>query len=188
MKLYTGGGDHGRTGLSGGRRIAKDHDQMVALGDVDELNATIGLAVAGCADASMAELLRAVQQDLLRIGAGLGQESETPATAGIDSSAIGRLERWIDAAVTEAGPLRSFLLPGGCESAARLHLARTVCRRAERSVVRASGGGSVDPIILVYLNRLGDWLFALARVANRRAGVEEACWSGRADGRQTPES
>ncbi len=188
MKLYTGRGDHGRTGLFGGRRIAKDHDQVAACGDVDELNATIGLAAVACADAAMAEPLRAVQRDLFLIGAALARESDTPVAARIDSSAIGRLEHWIDAADAEAGPLRNFILPGGCEPAARLHVARTVCRRAERSVVRAAHGGTVDPNILVYLNRLGDWLFALARVANRRAGIEDSLWSGRTGDRGTPES
>ncbi|MBN1514450.1 MAG: cob(I)yrinic acid a,c-diamide adenosyltransferase [Phycisphaerae bacterium] len=188
MKLYTGGGDHGRTGLFGGRRVAKDHDQVAACGDVDELNAAIGLAAVACTDAALAEPLRAVQRDLFLIGAALACESDMPVTARIDSAAAARLEHWIDAADAEAGPLRNFILPGGCEPAARLHVARTVCRRAERSVVRAAHGGTVDPGILVYLNRLGDWLFALARVANRRAGIEDSLWSGRTGGRETPES
>jgi cob(I)alamin adenosyltransferase len=186
MKLYTGGGDHGQTGLYGGRRLSKDHDQVAAYGDVDELNAAVGMAAAACADPELADWLHTVQRELFHIGATLASEPDATPAVRIEASAIPRLEQWIDAAAAETGPLKNFILPGGSEPAARLHLARTVCRRAERSVVRLAHGIAVDPNILVYLNRLGDWLFALARVANRRAAVEDVPWSGRGNGRQTP--
>ncbi len=177
MKLYTRTGDAGQTGLFRGGRLSKDHDRVVAYGDVDELNAVLGLAVCACDDPAMADQLRTVQSDLFTIGAELASASDAALPRAIEREAVDRLEQWIDRASAETDPLASFIVPGGCELAARLHLARTVCRRAERSVVRVSRAVATDMHILMYLNRLSDWLFALARVANRRSGVADVVWS-----------
>jgi cob(I)alamin adenosyltransferase len=176
MCLYTGTGDKGRTGLPGGGRVAKDHLLMVVQGDIDELNAAVGLAEAACQEAGLSQQLRSVQADLFVIGAQLAAGEAAAMTHRIEPEAVERIEKWIDAASAEAGPLRHFILPGGVEVAARLHVARAVCRRAERSVVRLARETRMQPLLLVYLNRLSDLLFALARSADRRAGREETIW------------
>lgn len=167
-RIYTRGGDGGETGLGDGSRVPKDHPRVIAYGEVDELNSVIGLARA--AGAPEPELLRRVQNDLFDVGADLcvppGDGDLTKSALRIAPGHGERLEREIDRLNERLEPLRSFVLPGGSPGAAWLHLARTVCRRAERSVVTLMGSEAVGPAVLVYLNRLSDLLFVLARVAN----------------------
>jgi cob(I)alamin adenosyltransferase len=197
MKIYTKTGDKGETGLFGGQRVSKAHVRVDAYGEVDELNSIIGLAVARLgADGvdDIAARLTAVQSELFTIGANLA--TPAPEDGGrpnsyippLDPERIGEMERWIDEAETELEPLTNFILPGGAEAAARLHLARTVCRRAERRVIRLADDAHIDDGVIVYLNRLSDYLFTLARLVNRRAGVADVPWQGGARKEREPES
>lgn len=176
MKLYTKGGDDGTTGLFGGTRVPKNDARVAAYGDVDELNASIGQAMAGGADEATANRLRDIQSDLFLLGAQLATPENVEKNRRVDGGHIAQLEQWIDSAVAETKSLKHFVLPGGCETAAALHLARTVCRRAERATVTLAQRESVDGLIVVYLNRLSDLLFALARRANEKAGVTDIPW------------
>ena len=182
VKIYTKTGDDGETGLFGGGRVPKDDTRVQAYGDVDELNAAIGMALA-CEPASLeSAALEAIQRDLFAIGGQLASPdpakvAKALAKAKLADARIGELERAIDQFDTELEALTAFILPGGTAKAASLHFARTVCRRAERSVVALRRhGGAVPPVILVYLNRLSDWLFTLARVANHRAHHPDRIW------------
>ena len=181
MKIYTKTGDRGETALFGGGRVPKDHPRVSAYGDVDELNSSIGAAMA-CAPVEFeASLLEAVQRDLFAIGGRLASpEPEKVAKALVKAviadQRVGELESAIDRADTEIAPLKAFVLPSGTPKAAAFHLARTVCRRAERSVVALHHAEGVPPVILTYLNRLSDLLFTLARLANHRAGVADRTW------------
>ncbi len=179
MKLYTKVGDKGETGLFGGEIVRKDHPRVVAYGEIDETNAAMGLAVEAVGDESIADRLRAVQSDLFTLGAILATPKPSRHTPVLTDEMIKRLEGWIDEADGEAPELTSFILPGGCESSARLHLARTICRRAERTVagvlVHPCGEG-IDGRVLIYLNRVSDWLFALARLVNHRRCVKDIIW------------
>ena len=183
MKIYTRTGDRGETGLFGGGRVPKNHARVAAYGDVDELNAAIGVARALEPEPFAAGLLEAVQRDLFAIGGHLASPDpikvETAlAKAALPGDRIRALEAAIDEAEDALPPLERFVLPGGTPKAAALHVARTVCRRAERSVVGLSreGGAEVPPPILVYLNRLSDLLFVLARRANAEAGRPDVAW------------
>ena len=181
MKIYTRTGDAGSTGLFGGGRVPKDHIRVEAYGDVDELNAAIGMARAVEMMPRIDEVLVPIQRDLFAIGALLAtpdrEKMETQlAKARIDDSRIAELERAVDDAEEELEPLRSFILPGGTPKAAALHVARTVCRRAERHVVRLQHEEELPPLAVIYLNRLSDLLFTLARLANCRAGAGEVTW------------
>ena len=182
MKIYTRTGDDGTTGLIGGRRVAKSDLAIDCYGTVDELNAAIGFAaVAGVAPAALAPKLKAVQNDLFVIGSHLASPADADRAGNVplpplDESIADRLEFEIDAAEPQLAPLRQFILPGGGESSARLHLARTVCRRAERLVVELAAHRPVPPLIVRYLNRLSDWLFVQARWCNRQQGVEDVPW------------
>lgn len=187
MRIYTRTGDRGETGLFGGQRVGKDHVRVDAYGEVDELNAVVGLAVVQLRAEGMDELarrLQVVQADLFTLGAHLA--TPAPEDGGRESSYIpalpeervAEMEAWIDAADAELEPLRSFILPGGGEAAARLHLARTVCRRAERRVIALAREARVPEAQVVYLNRLSDLLFTLARLANHRSGVGDVAWAG----------
>ena len=181
FKIYTRTGDQGGTALFGGGRVGKDHPRVEAYGDVDELNAALGLARAIELMPRIDEVLAPVQQDLFAIGALLATPDhermrEQLAKARIDAERIAELERAIDACEQELEPLRSFILPAGTPKAAALHVARTVCRRAERRVVALSQAVELPELVIVYLNRLSDLLFMLARVANRRAGAVEVTW------------
>ncbi len=169
-RIYTRTGDGGQTGLADGRRVRKSSARIVAIGDVDELNSHIGLVRALAEDSAVAEVLEAVQHRLFDLGAVL-------AGAGrCESLDVGRLEVEIDRWNGRLAPLRTFILPGGSPAAAQCHLARAVCRRAERSVVALACREPVPPRVLRYLNRLSDLLFVLARGFNRSAGVRESPW------------
>ena len=178
MKIYTRTGDTGETSLFGGTRVQKSDPRVDAYGDVDELNACLGLARASGADAEIeAELLR-LQRDLFALGAQLADPGEklaarvTKAVLGDDD--VARLEQVIDRLEAELAPLRRFILAGGSPAGAALHVARAVCRRAERRMVALEP--AVDTVLLRYVNRLSDLLFVLARVVNRRAGAPETEW------------
>lgn len=183
MKIYTRKGDEGDTSLFGGKRVAKSETRVAAYGSVDELNSWLGMVVAAL-PAQLAEWsdpLTDIQSDCFTIGALLAAPASGSAKPehipDLPASRVDDLESWIDRLDEELQPLRSFILPGGSRSAAALHLARTVCRRAERSVVALSRDESVDPLVLSYLNRLSDLLFTLARAANARLGVADVEWS-----------
>ena len=181
LKIYTRTGDRGETGLFGGARVAKDDARVEAYGDVDELNSVLGVAVAQL-DGELAEGLRAVQTELFTLGARLATPApedggrDNPWIPRLDPARVAELEAWIDRAEEELEPLQNFVLPGGSPAAAALHLARTVCRRAERRVVSLARAATIEEGVVVYLNRLSDLLFTLARLANRRAGVADVPW------------
>lgn len=182
MKLYTKTGDDGTTGLFGGDRIAKSSARVDAYGTVDETNAAIGVARAARCEPAVDDVLAGIQKDLFALGAELacvpGREARLP-TALLGDADIARLERAIDEADAACAPLRAFILPGGSPLAAALHLARTVCRRAERAVL-AMDDAPPRSALVIYLNRLSDLLFALARRANALAGVADVPWEPRA--------
>ena len=181
MKIYTKTGDAGDTGLFGGGRVPKDDPRVEAYGDVDELNATLGMARAVEPMPSIDEVLVPVQRDLFSLGAllatpDLEKMHNHLAKANIDDQRIKGLEHAIDECERELEPLRAFIIPGGSRKGAMLHVARTVCRRAERRVVRLQHDVEIPSIVVVYLNRLSDLLFMLARVANVRTGAGEVTW------------
>ncbi len=181
MKIYTRTGDRGQTSLFGGGRVPKNHIRVEAYGSVDELNATLGMAVSVMMDSEMKEHLIQVQQDLFNLGASLatpGAEdgSATPSIPPLPLSRIEQMEAWIDAAAGETPELKSFVLPGGTQGGAALHMARTQCRRAERVAVRLAEEEAVAPGLIPYLNRLSDLLFAFARLENFRAGESDVLW------------
>jgi cob(I)alamin adenosyltransferase len=179
MKIYTKTGDDGSTGLIGGSRVRKSDPRIDCYGTVDELNAAVGLAAVTC-DPSIRPNLLAVQNDLFVIGSHLAApDGRIPVNSNwpsLDDAIITRLEMQIDTAEAELAPLRQFILPGGSETAARLHFARTVCRRAERLLVEFSLDRPVSSLVLTYLNRLSDWLFVHARLSNQLAGVADVPW------------
>lgn len=178
MKIYTKTGDKGQTGLVGGSRVSKDSARIHAIGDVDELNACIGLARLVPAEENVDDLLRRIQNWLFDLGA----ELATPPDSKYVNQSIGEtqtkmLEESIDAQTEQLPPLRAFILPGGTEAAARLHHCRSVCRRAERSMLALHARDPLRPETLVFVNRLSDWLFLAARTANRAACVEDVKWN-----------
>lgn len=179
MRLYTGVGDRGATALFDGATVPKDDPRVAVYGDVDELNAAVGLARAAGLPGDLDEMAAAVQRDLFAIGARLADPrsriSERVTKARIGRADVERLEGWIDAVDGALPPLRSFILPGGGPPGAALHQARAVCRRAERAIV-GLGVDAVDPELLRYVNRLSDLLFALARAVNHRSGAAEVEW------------
>jgi cob(I)alamin adenosyltransferase len=181
MKIYTRTGDQGDTGLFGGGRVPKDHPRVAAYGDVDELNSAIGVVRAVAEQNFFDQLLESVQRDLFAIGGHLATPDPDRVRKALDkatlsAASITEFERIMDQADQELPPLRAFILPAGTRIAAALHLARTVCRRAERSVVHLAHTNTVPELFLVYLNRLSDLLFTLARLANSRDGVGDATW------------
>jgi cob(I)alamin adenosyltransferase len=183
-KIYTRTGDKGDTGLVGGRRVSKDSPRIWAYGTVDELNSAIGLARAFNARkktgfaAKLDHVLAQIQNDLFDLGAGLATLPEDRQTGmpSIGKQHITKLERLMDDLIAELGPLQEFILPGGSETAAALHLARTICRRAERFCVRLTRSERIGEQIVPYLNRLSDALFVLARWANKKQKVREIFW------------
>jgi cob(I)alamin adenosyltransferase len=181
MKIYTKTGDKGDTGLFGGGRVPKNHPRVEAYGDVDELNATLGVALATQPMPRIDEILAPIQQDLFAIGALLATPKlekmrEHLEKARIDEARIAELERAIDGGDDELEPLKAFVMPGGTPKAAALHVSRTVCRRAERRVVELAADTEIPQVVIIYLNRLSDLLFTLARVANKRGGSAEVTW------------
>lgn len=178
-RIYTKTGDKGKTGLIGGKRVGKDSLRIAAIGDVDELNAALGFAASLEPDSETTALIRPVQSDLFSLGAALASP-ESVSRSRLEK-ATGRLERVIDALEEGVEPLRNFVLPGGSPAGACLHWARAVCRRAERAVVGLSRAEPVPPEAVTYLNRLSDFLFVLARTANKRSNVEEVKWSAETD-------
>ncbi|HUB27744.1 MAG TPA: cob(I)yrinic acid a,c-diamide adenosyltransferase [Tepidisphaeraceae bacterium] len=179
MKIYTKTGDDGTTGLIGGRRVRKSDARIECIGAVDELNAAIGLAVV-TASTESGQRLRAVQNELFVIGSHLAVPEATAVPAHlppIDETMVGRLEMEIDAAESKLPPLKNFILPGGGETAARLHMARTICRDAERCLAAFAEDRPVPAMILTYLNRLSDWLFVQARLENFIRGIADIPWN-----------
>ena len=176
MKIYTKTGDAGETGLFGGPRVRKDHARIEAFGTVDELNSELGIVRAQPAAAAFDVLLRRVQCELFDLGAQLA--TPDPAEERITARHVDAFEAEIDRLEAELEPLKCFILPAGTPLAAALHVARTVCRRSERRVVTlaAQPGTTIPANAIEYLNRLGDLLFVMARVANRRAGLADDPW------------
>jgi cob(I)alamin adenosyltransferase len=179
VKIYTKTGDSGETALLGGTRVSKAVPRVAAYGDVDELNAWLGLVRAARPGDRLAAMLDRIQRDLFAIGARLADPSggvtDRVTKTAVTVEDVARLEAWIDQIEAELPPLRRFILAGGSPAAASLHVARTVCRRAERAVV-GLGRDAIEPDLLVYLNRLSDLLFVMARAANHQDGVAESEW------------
>lgn len=186
-RLYTRKGDGGETVLFDGTPVRKDDDRVRAYGAVDELNAQVGMAAAMARRRSgeegmqsLHERLVVIQHELFAVGAELATPSDSPKRGrvpAVTGKQAGRLEAWIDEASAAAGPLREFVLPGGDELACQLHVCRTVCRRAERRVVKSGAREPVNPQVLAYVNRLSDLFFAWARMVNHAAGVGDQVWA-----------
>lgn len=178
MKIYTKTGDAGDTSLFDGTRVSKTDPRVVAYGEVDELQAAVGLAAATGLDTELSDMCVALQRDLFALGAQLADPAHRIAPRVtkiiINDDSIARLEGWIDALEAGLPPLRHFILAGGAPSGAALHLARAVCRRAERATLLL--GDAVAPVVRIYLNRLSDLLFVMARAANHRASIPEIEW------------
>lgn len=188
MKIYTKAGDGGDTSLFGGERVAKDAPRVEAYGTLDELNACLGMVLAslGADPAALHAPLGRIQAELFDLGAELAtppvraEDRLAARLARVSATEVEALEALIDRFEAQLSPLRSFILPGGTATAAALHLARTVARRAERRVVSLAAHEPVNPELLRYMNRLSDLLFVLARAANRAAGVDDVPWTARA--------
>jgi cob(I)alamin adenosyltransferase len=178
MKIYTKTGDKGDTSLFGGQRVPKDAMRIEAYGTVDELNSVLGIVLAENTSDRIAEILTSIQNHLFILGADLAtpRSSDSKSIKRVQAKDAHALEKVIDALELCLKPLRSFVLPGGSPVAARIHFARTICRRAERAVVRLSRNEDIGESITIYLNRLSDLLFVLARYANHVAGVQETKW------------
>jgi cob(I)alamin adenosyltransferase len=181
VKIYTRTGDAGSTALFGGGRVSKDHIRVIAYGDVDELNSVIGLVRATAPVGFEDALLESIQRDLFSIGGHLATPDPDKVRAALEKATLSadrvtEFERVIDAADRALAPLTAFVLPAGSQKAAVFHLARTVCRRAERQVVHLATQETVPELFLIYLNRLSDLLFTLARLANQQSGVGDVTW------------
>jgi cob(I)alamin adenosyltransferase len=178
MKIYTTTGDDGTTGLVGAGRVRKDSPRIEAIGVVDELNASLGWALVGLSDHALAALLGEAQSRLFDLGAELACDpNDRHRLEALSIEDVEQLETAIDQMEAELEPLKQFILPGGCESAARLHLARTVCRRAERAVLRVQP--APREVVMTYLNRMSDFLFVAARTCNARSDVKDIKWIAR---------
>ena len=175
-RIYTRGGDAGETSLGDGTRVSKLDERIAAYGTVDELNSVLGVALAGPCPDHIREVLARVQNELFDLGADLSVPLEREGRLRVTQPLVDRLEDECDAFNAELPELRSFVLPGGSETSAVLHLARTVCRRAEREALVAASEHDVNPLVLVYLNRFSDLLFILARAANAADGPDEPVW------------
>jgi cob(I)alamin adenosyltransferase len=176
MKIYTKTGDAGETGLFGGGRVPKDDPRVRAYGDVDEVNAAIGFAAALEPPQFEADALQTIQRDLFTIGAELATPDRSKQRAALAGDQVSALEQLIDRHEATLAPLKNFILPGGTVKAAAFHLARTTCRRAERSVVTLARAQQLNPLIIHYLNRLSDLLFVLARAVNKQARRPDITW------------
>jgi cob(I)alamin adenosyltransferase len=179
VKIYTKTGDAGETSLFDNSRVSKADTRVGAYGEVDELNAALGVARAAGLDDDLARAIETIQKELFAVGARLADPAKRISgrvdKAAVQESDVERLEQTIDRLEGELTPLRRFILPGGTLPGALLHMCRTICRRAERRVV-GLGPDAVEPIVIVYLNRLSDLLFVMARAANHRAGAAETEW------------
>lgn len=181
-KIYTKSGDQGETGLGTGERVPKTDLRIAAYGAVDELNSMLGVCRTSELPEAIAAMLTSIQNDLFDVGADLcvpessaSQSADVPMPLRVQASQVTRLENWIDAANDRLTPLTSFILPGGTTSAAYLHLARAVCRRVERDVCQLMARDAINPNVMIYLNRLSDLLFVLARVSNNN-GQTDVLW------------
>jgi len=186
VKIYTKTGDGGETSLFGAGRVSKAHARVEAYGSVDELNSTLAWAVAHVADEQIGQRLAAMQHDLFALGAELASPPppdgrRRPDTPSLPIARVAEMESWMDEAEGELPELRAFVLPGGTPGAAALHLSRTVCRRAERSVVRLAEDEAVSEDVVRYLNRLSDLLFTFARLENHRSGTPDIEWKKERD-------
>jgi cob(I)alamin adenosyltransferase len=182
-RVYTRTGDDGTTALGGGQRVPKDSIRIAAYGTVDELNSQIGVAVAAGVGEAIGPSLAAIQNELFHLGSDLSileEDKSRRPVPGIESRHVDALEALMDRLSEELSPLENFVLPGGCPSAAALHVARTVCRRAERLVIALSRKEAVGPFAIRYLNRLSDALFVMARHENKRRGAQDVLWNSRA--------
>jgi len=175
-RIYTRGGDGGKTSLGDGSRVSKLDGRIAAYGAVDELNAALGVVLAGDLPDELRPVLRRVQNELFDVGADLCVPAGVEGRLRVEQALVDGLERDCDRFNADLPELRSFVLPGGTEAAARLHVARTICRRAEREALRAAVDTALGPLVCVYLNRLSDLLFILARAANALAGQDEPLW------------
>jgi cob(I)alamin adenosyltransferase len=182
-KVYTGKGDSGQTGLSSGETVAKNSVRVNAFGTVDELNSQIGLAIASDLDPLLTESLSLIQNDLFHLGSDLSyvsQPEQVRPIPQIEARHVSRLENLIDDLNEQVGPLENFILPGGAHGAAQLHVARSICRRAERDVITLAGQELVGTYVIAYLNRLSDALFVMARYENHSKKVAEPLWDSSA--------
>jgi cob(I)alamin adenosyltransferase len=181
-KVYTRTGDDGTTALGAGGRVPKESKRIEAYGTVDELNSQIGVAIAGGLDPSIATRLTGIQNDLFHLGSDLCATEEAKTEKPLPVIAqrhVDALEQWMDEMSAELSPLENFVLPGGSPGAARLHVARTICRRAERVAVALSRTEPVGARVIAYLNRLSDALFVAARFENSRRGAPDVLWNSR---------
>ncbi len=176
MKIYTKTGDKGDTGLWGGKRVSKDSARIQTYGTVDECNAVLGIARAAWSDSPLDQMLAELQNQLFVLGSDLASPLESQNVPRIQDQQVSWLEEQIDTLEQDLAPLTQFILPGGTAQAAQLHLARTVCRRAERWAVSLRQTESVNPPALIYLNRLSDLLFVAARAANQAAKISDVPW------------
>lgn len=182
-KIYTRTGDDGSTGLGGGQRVEKDCERIEAYGTVDELNSVVGVAAASNLDAELASMCKVIQNDLFDVGSDLCIVEADKAKfkmKPIDAGKIERLETWIDTLQESLGPLENFILPGGTAGSAQLHVARCVCRRAERCAIRLRRSEPVGALVVPYLNRLSDLLFVMARFENFRKQQPDVLWDQKA--------
>jgi cob(I)alamin adenosyltransferase len=175
-RIYTRGGDAGETSLGDGSRVTKLDQRIAAFGTVDELNAALGVVLAGDVPVALRRVLERVQNELFDLGADISVPADAEGRLRVDQSQIDQLEGDCDRLNAELPELKSFVLPGGTAVAATLHVARTICRRAERETIKAAAEHDVGPLVTVYLNRLSDLLFILARAANALAGTDEPLW------------
>ncbi len=182
-KVYTRTGDRGDTGLGGGQRVAKDSARIAAYGTVDELNSALGAALAGSLSEPLVKALGPIQNELFHLGSDLcilEEDKERMPVPTIEAKHVAALEGWIDRLSEELPPLENFILPGGSPGAAMLHLARTICRRAERECVTVAAREKIGDQVIPYLNRLSDLLFVAARYENAQRGVPDVLWDSRA--------
>ena len=185
MRIYTKQGDEGKTSLFNGKRVDKCDLRLETYGTLDELNSHLGVAMAHCTFPAMTEMLEKLQHELFDAGSDLATPLDSVNRAKgrrIDVADYTRLEKWIDEVTAKLPPLKNFVLPGGTQLSGQLHICRTVCRRAERHLVALQRHEDVGPAILIYLNRLSDLLFTLARWANVMAGVDEVFWMKKIEG------
>jgi cob(I)alamin adenosyltransferase len=175
-RIYTRGGDEGQTSLGDGSRVSKLDGRLAAFGTVDELNASLGVILAGDVPGELREVIARLQNELFDVGADLSVPTAVEGRLRVEQSMVDRLEQDCDRFNADLPGLRSFVLPGGTEAAARLHVARTICRRAERDALRAAADTELSPLVGVYLNRLSDLLFILSRAANALEGTDEPLW------------